>query len=175
MSAPHEHHLVPKSLGEIRAKRKPIVNVKDEHRKQLSASDRLALLITERVGTMGFFFIIFIWTFLWLLWNFFAPEKLRFDPPMNFVFWLFISNCIQILLMPLIMVGQNVQARGADLRAQNDFDINIKAEQEVETILQHLEMQNAMITALLDAQGIKQQAILEMMKNRAEGGPPATA
>jgi hypothetical protein len=27
---------------------------------------------------------------------------------MGFVFWLFLSNLIQILLMPLIMVGQNV-------------------------------------------------------------------
>jgi hypothetical protein len=29
-------------------------------------------------------------------WNLLAPQKLQFDPPMAFVFWLFISNLIQI-------------------------------------------------------------------------------
>jgi hypothetical protein len=39
-------------------------------------------------------------------WNLLAPKDLQFDPAPAFVFWLFISNVIQLLLMPLIMVGQ---------------------------------------------------------------------
>jgi uncharacterized membrane protein len=58
---------------------------------------------------------------------------------MAFVFWLFISNLIQILLMPLIMVGQTIQGRHAELRADSDLEINVKAEQEIEVILAHLE------------------------------------
>ena len=104
--------------------------------------DRLALWITNHVGTMGFFLTIFAWTAIWLGWNFLAPEPLQFDQPMSFVFWLFLSNLIQILLMPLIMVGQNIIGRHAEARAEHDLEINVKAEQEIEVILHHLEHQN---------------------------------
>jgi len=89
----------------------------------------------DHVGTMGFFLLIFSWTVLWLGWNVIAPKSLQFDPYPAFVLWLFISNMIQIFLMPLIMIGQNLQARHAEARAEADFEVNVKAELEIETIL----------------------------------------
>ena len=71
----------------------------------------------------GVFLIVLGWTAIWLSWNWLAPARLQFDPPMAFVFWLFISNVIQILLMPLIMVGQNVQGTHAELRAGHDLEV----------------------------------------------------
>ena len=110
--------------------------------------DKLALWITTKVGTMGFFLIIFVWTVIWLNWNFLAPKEARFDPPMGFVFYLFISNVIQILLMPLIMVGQNIQGSHAEARAEHDLEVNIKAEDEIEVILKHLEYQNTLLLSM---------------------------
>jgi uncharacterized membrane protein len=107
--------------------------------------DKLALVVTNHVGTMGFFFIIFAWTVLWLGWNMFAPVHLRFDPYPAFVLWLFLSNLIQIHLMPLIMVGQNIQSKHADLRSEHDYQTDRKAEKEVETILRHLENQQQLL------------------------------
>jgi uncharacterized membrane protein len=126
----------------------------------LSKLDLLAVWITEHVGTMGFFLMILLWTVLWLGWNFLAPPGVRFDPPMGFVFWLFISNVIQILLMPLIMVGQNIQGRHAEARAEHDLEVNVKAEQEIEVILHHIERQNDMLAAMLEKQGIKIEEVL---------------
>lgn len=83
------------------------------------------------MGRIGFFFLIFLWTAGWLSWNIFAPVELRFDPFPAFVLWLFISNMIQIFLMPLIMVGQNLQGKHSEIRAENDFEINLKAEKEI--------------------------------------------
>jgi uncharacterized membrane protein len=103
---------------------------------------------------MGFFLIIFGWTAIWLGWNLLAPAAWQFDPPMAFVFWLFISNVIQILLMPLIMVGQNVQGTHAELRAEHDLEVNVKAEHEIEVILRHLEYQNAILIAMLGKLGV---------------------
>jgi len=134
-----------KLLGEIKAAKKPIRNINVEYRKQLSKLDKLAIFITERVGSIGFFLIIFGWTVLWLGWNVFAPAELRFDPFPAFVFWLFISNMIQIFLMPLIMVGQNLQGRYSEMRAEADYEVNIKAEKEVEVILAYLEKQNRLL------------------------------
>jgi uncharacterized membrane protein len=111
-----------------------------------STLNRLALWITLRVGSMGFFVVIFIWTVLWLSWNMLAPKAARFDPFPGFVLWLFISNVIQLFLMPLILIGQNLQAQASDQRAKKDYRINCKAEEEIQainaslkSILNHLE------------------------------------
>jgi uncharacterized membrane protein len=139
-----------KSLAEIRQKHKAIRNVNTEHKEKLSKLETVAIWITDHVGTMGFFMVIFFWTVFWLSWNMFAPVALRFDPFPAFVLWLFISNMVQIFLMPLIMVGQNLQGRHSEARAEADFDVNKKAEEEIETILQHLEQQNDLILKILN-------------------------
>ena len=128
---------------------KVIRNVNIEHKERLTYLERVAISITDHVGTMGFFLIIFLWTALWLSWNIFAPKALQFDPFPAFVLWLFMSNMIQIFLMPLIMIGQNLQARHAEARADADFEVNVKAETEVEEILAHLEKQNDMMIEIL--------------------------
>jgi uncharacterized membrane protein len=96
--------------------------------------NRLAVWITKRVGTMVFFLIIFTWTVSWLLWNMLAPRHLRFDPFPGFVLWLFISNMIQLFLMPLLLIGQNLLSHGAEERARRDLDVNLKAEKEIRDI-----------------------------------------
>lgn len=127
----------------------PAKNVNVVHRSRMSQMDRLALFITERIGTMGFFFIILIWTVLWLGWNVLAPKSMRFDPFPAFVLWLFISNLIQLHLMPLLLIGQNVQSKHAELRSEHDFETDKKAEKEIEAILIHLENQQSLILQIL--------------------------
>ncbi|MCW8306794.1 DUF1003 domain-containing protein [Acidiphilium sp. PA] len=139
----------PLSLQELRTRRRASRGGLTPAPVPIKRFDNLAVWITSRVGTMGFFLVIFTWTVTWLGWNVLAPKPLQFDPPMAFVFWLFISNVIQILLMPLIMVGQNIQGRQAELRAEHDLDINVRAEAEIEVILTHLEYQNALLIAML--------------------------
>lgn len=138
----------PISLEEFKQKRKRMEPVLKDKIKP-SALDKIAVWITDHVGSMGFFLIIFTWTAVWLSWNMFAPKEARFDPFPAFVLWLFISNMIQLFLMPLIMIGQNVQSRHADLRAEADLHINTKAEFEIETILSHLEYQNKIMIQIL--------------------------
>jgi len=139
----------PLSLQELKQQVKAIKNVNVERKNKLSRLDKMAIWITDHVGTMGFFIIIFIWTALWLGWNTVAPPNSRFDPFPAFVLWLFMSNMIQIFLMPLIMIGQNLQSAHAEARAEADFEVNTKAELEIETILLHLEKQNDLIVKIL--------------------------
>ena len=140
----------PLSVEEIKKLRKPIRNINLEHKEHLSSLDNFAIWITGHIGTMGFFFVILFWTVIWLGWNVFAPADLKFDPYPAFVFWLFISNMIQIFLMPLIMIGQNLQAKHSEARAETDYEVNIKAEREIEAILIHLENQNETMMQILE-------------------------
>lgn len=125
-------------------------NINVIHRRKLSKMDKLALLVTQRIGTMGFFFIIFAWTVSWLSWNVLAPREIRFDPFPAFVLWLFISNLIQLHLMPLIMIGQNIQGKHSQIRAEHDFETDKKAEKEIQTILLHLEKQDALMLEIIE-------------------------
>ena len=140
----------PTSLAQLQKLRTPIRNVNTEHRGTLTTLERFSLAITQHIGSMGFFFIIFVWTLGWLGWNTLAPTDVRFAPYPAFVLWLIISNMIQILLLPLLMVGQNLQGRHAEARAKADYEVNTKAEREIEAILVHLERQEKLIMDILE-------------------------
>jgi uncharacterized membrane protein len=139
----------PVSLQQIKDTHMSSRNANIRHKERLSKLDKLAVWITKKVGSMGFFMIVFTWSAVWLTWNTLAPLHLRFDPFPAFVLWLIISNMLQIFLMPLIMVGQNLQSRHSEIRAEEDYLINKKAELEIETILTHLENQDKLILQIL--------------------------
>lgn len=150
----------PLSIKECIEKRKEILRSSNKGLQKRSLLDQIAVWITNHVGSMGFFLIIFIWTIVWLLWNMLAPKDARFDPYPAFVLWLFISNMIQLFLLPLIMIGQNVLSVRADIREEEDLKINLQAELEIETILSHLEYQNEIMLRImtrLEQQGKAQQ------------------
>lgn len=148
----------PLSVSQLREKRRPVRNVNIEHREKLSTLECFALAVTETIGTMGFFLILLVWTVGWIGWNVVGPVEMRFDPYPAFVLWLFISNMIQLMLLPLILVGQNLQGKHAETRTQADFEVNVQAEEEIETILQHLENQNDLISKILDTVEEKKQS-----------------
>jgi len=141
------------TLVELKKQRKPIKNINIKHKESLTRSEKFATWITNRIGTTGFFIIILIWTVFWFLWNIFAPTKLHFDPFPAFVIWVFISNMFQFLFLPLIMISQNLQERHTIMRAENDFEINLKAEREIEAILINLEKQEEKIERILKKLG----------------------
>ena len=143
-----------------------VLNVNEQVTDSFSLMERVALFITERVGSFGFFLLIGAWSALWLLWNTHAPRALRFDPAPAFVMWLFISNLIQLALLPLIMVGQNLLNRHSELLSEEDFRINQKSEQEAQAILLHLEHQ----TAQIERQGELMLEILQHLKTEHSDG-----
>jgi uncharacterized membrane protein len=135
-------------------KQPPVKNANDVHQSSLSPLDKLAVAITDKVGSMGFFLIILTWTILWTGYNILATEVpglhwKSFDPFPAFVAYLLISNVIQILLMPLIMVGQNVQGKHSEIRAELDFEVNQKAEKEIMVVLRNLEHNTDLMIQLM--------------------------
>jgi uncharacterized membrane protein len=51
--------------------------------------------------------------------------------------------------MPLIMIGQNLQNRHSEIRAEAAYEVNTRAERETEVILQHLENQSKALEDIL--------------------------
>ena len=126
-----------------------IRNTNHVFKNELKPTERFAIWITDRIGTIGFFLTIVAWTVLWLSWNVLAPAKMRFDPYPAFVLWLFISNMIQIFLMPLLLIGQNLQGKRAEIRAENDYQVNLKAEKEIEELMKEVQEMKGMLSQLI--------------------------
>ncbi len=145
----HLIYLMP-TLSELKKLRKPVENVNVKHRESFTQLEKFAVWITNHIGTMKFFIIVLAWTILWLAWNLLAPAEFRFDAFPAFVLWLFISNMFQLFFLPLIMVGQNLQGRHAEFRAENDYEINIRAEREIGAILDQIEKQEVLLSKILE-------------------------
>jgi uncharacterized membrane protein len=125
----------------LRAKVEPIRNVNEMHEQSLNALDRIALAITSAVGSMYCAFVFAILALVAL------PSALE-GGPLTLVQWVS-QTFLQLVLLSVIMVGQNLQGRHSELRAENDYEVNLKAEMEVETILTHLEHQNDLMLEIL--------------------------
>ncbi|HKU18617.1 MAG TPA: DUF1003 domain-containing protein [Candidatus Saccharimonadales bacterium] len=133
-------------------------NVNAQHQAGLGLQDRLALVITAAVGTMYAVYFFMAVLAGWMLWQGVVARH-PFDP-YPFAFLLFIGNIVQLLLMPLIMVGQNIQARHAELRADEEYKTTLSSYHDLEVILKHLDSQD---TELLRQTKLLQQ-LLEARK-----------
>jgi len=115
-------------------------NSNQEHLQTLGIQDRIALVVTSAIGTM--YAVYFFATFMagWMIWQtHFAGHP--FDP-YPFAFLLFLGNIVQLLLMPLIMVGQNIQSRHASIRAEEEFRTTLSSYHDITHILNHLDAQD---------------------------------
>ena len=54
--------------------------------------------------------------------------------------------------MPLIMVGQNLQSKHSEIRAETDFEVNMKAQKEVEELKQELDEIKSLLQKILSEQ-----------------------
>ncbi len=48
------------------------------------------------------------------------------------------------------MIGQNLQSKHSEIRAEHEYETSIKSEREIETIIQHLENQNKILSEILE-------------------------
>jgi hypothetical protein len=65
------------------------------------------------------------------------------------VVWLS-SSFLQLVLLPIIIVGQNIQAKAADKRAEETFKDAEAVLKEAEEIQKHLLAQDGVISGILD-------------------------
>jgi hypothetical protein len=102
---------------------------------------RFGLLITVTVGTM---WTAYLFTALAL---FALPDAIK-QGTYYIVVWLS-SSFLQLVLLPIIIVGQNIQARAADKRAEETYKDAEAVLKEAEQIQEHLLAQDEAIAGIL--------------------------
>jgi len=104
-------------------------------RKRRSVEDRVAGVITDFAGSMGFVYIHTAWFGLWLVINAGLLVIVSSFDPFPFGLLTLIVSLEAIFLSTFVMIAQNRQASVADARAMADYSVNMQAEAEIEMLL----------------------------------------
>jgi uncharacterized membrane protein len=121
-------------------------------RRARTAQDLLADGITRFAGSMSFVYLHVGWFILWILLNVgLLSGALVFD---GFPFGLLtlVVSLEAIFLSTFVMISQNREASRADIRAELDFETNLRAEVLVYAIAKHTGVDIAMVNATIDAE-----------------------
>jgi uncharacterized membrane protein len=114
-------------------------NVNVEEAARLTVADRAADLIAEFGGSWKFIiaavFFVNVWILInmWLAWI----GKIGFDP-YPFLLLSGAINVLSVLQAPIILMSQNRQAHKDRLRAEIDYQVNLKNELALNDILERL-------------------------------------
>jgi hypothetical protein len=103
---------------------------------------KVGLKITVIVGTM---WSAYLFTLLALVS---APSAFKTGDKIIIVAWI-AQTFLQLVLLPIIIVGQNVQAAAADARSQATYDDAAAVLDETKQIQAHLEAQDTAIERIM--------------------------
>ena len=128
-----------------------------------NVSDKLA-----RFGGSWKFIILFGAILgIWITYNSLALGSASFDP-YPFILMNLILSTIAALQAPIIMMSQNRQEEKDRLRSENDYLINLKAEMEIRSLHQKMDLLlEEQIKTLFETQA-KQFDILEKMSRKID-------
>lgn len=144
------HHLgdsLPRLTLPHRQFRSVVRDVNAEHQASLGVLDRVALKINDVCGSMVTFLLVAAYEVLWVVAV--AIGLLKADSLPNLPLLLVILNLPQLPLMFALMVSGNMLNRHAELRAEADFEVNKKAEAQIEHLLEITHYQTEQILAIV--------------------------
>jgi len=101
-----------------------------------SMSDSIALGIAKFTGNMSFVWIHLMLFVLWIMLNLIAKAN-AWDPyPFNFL--TMIVSLEAIFLSTFVLIAENREAKRNEIREQLDYEVNVKAEKEIQEIREML-------------------------------------
>jgi hypothetical protein len=112
----------------------------DEH---VGFNGRVALILTTIVGTMWCAYVFAVLALIAL------PSALSSGKVLDLIQWLS-QTFIQLVMLSVIMVGQNILGRASDKRAEMTYKDAEATFHESEQIQAHLSQQDAAVNELLD-------------------------
>lgn len=116
-------------------------------------------------GSWAFIISFFIILAIWIIFNVTVPKGEEFDP-YPFILMNLILSSVAALQAPIIMMSQNRKEEKDRKRSENDYLINLKAELEVRSLNQKLDLLlQEQIKVLFDSQA-KQMEILKRIESK---------
>ncbi len=114
-------------------------NLLEEFEEELTLGDQLADRVAEFGGSWKFVIIFFAFIAAWAAMNLYLLTKEPFDP-YPFILLNLILSCLAAIQAPIIMMSQNRQEDRDRLRAQHDYQVNLKAELEIQHLNEKIDL-----------------------------------
>jgi uncharacterized membrane protein len=150
-----------------------INNLRHPSAEKLTTGQRISDKVARFGGSWKFIILFGIVLFLWILFNVLIPLQGRFDP-YPFILMNLILSCIAALQAPIIMMSQNRQEEKDRVRAENDYLINMKAELEIRSLHEKVDLLlEEQIKTLFNTQA-KQLEILNEINAKLDKKPAVT-
>ena len=145
-------------------------NVNRVHAAEVAAAGfntQLAVWLTEHVGTMWTAYAFAVLAIIGL----FAILGLLSPLVALLVAWVS-QTFIQLVLLPIIMVGQNVLGRKSELQADEAYKTTMKSYADIEAVMKHLDEQDGKILALEKLIKEQTDSILTIVQDLAKDTTP---
>ena len=131
---------------------------------ELNFGDRLSDNVAMFGGSWKFIISFFIVLTVWIVFNVLAIGVFKFDP-YPFILMNLILSCIAALQAPIIMMSQNRQEEKDRKRSENDYLINLKAEMQIRSLNQKIDLLlEEQIKTLFETQEKQFQLLTEINK-----------
>jgi uncharacterized membrane protein len=124
-----------------------VPDVNTEHERHLTAGQRAADIVANGMGSWRFIIVQSGLLAVWIALNV-VGFVVRWDP-YPFILLNLVMSFQAAYAAPIIMMSQNRQGQKDRLAAAHDYQINVRAEEEITAILRHLEYQDDLILQLL--------------------------
>jgi uncharacterized membrane protein len=124
----------------------PIKNVNEVIRQQLTLDQKASDWIASKVGSWKFIICQSLLLTLWAVLN--ITAWMHHWDPYPFILMNLVLSLQAAYTAPMIMMSQNRKADHDRIEAHIDYEVNLKAETEIEVILKNLEAQNVVIAEL---------------------------
>jgi len=160
------HQIVEKAVDEEKLITDNLLN---PPREVLKRGQRISDKVARFGGSWTFIIIFLIILIGWIAFNSLAAKHMEFDP-FPFILMNLVLSCIAAFQAPIIMMSQNRQEEKDRKRAENDYMINMKAELEVRSLHQKMDLLlEEQIKTLFDIQA-RQMKLLNEIKERLGNG-----
>lgn len=105
----------------------------------LTSGQRISDKVAKFGGSWSFILSFGFILTCWIIFNTLAIHAFRFDP-FPFILMNLILSCIAALQAPVIMMSQNRQEEKDRMRSENDYLINLKAEMQIRSLNEKIDL-----------------------------------
>jgi uncharacterized membrane protein len=126
----------------------PVRDLNREVDRKLTFSDRVASDFARLVGSWVFVIAQLGLMLLWVLLN--ALNLIRHWDPYPFMFLNFVFSIEAAIWVSVVLMALNKIADRDRIRAQNDYEVNVKAEEEVKALMNHLMHQDEILLQIVN-------------------------
>jgi uncharacterized membrane protein len=159
------HQIVKNTL---KAERLIIQNLLHPPLEILTQGQKVSDKVARFGGSWRFIILFGVVLAVWITFNALALGSLSFDP-YPFILMNLILSCIAALQAPIIMMSQNRQEEKDRIRGENDYLINLKAEMQIRSLQQKMDLLlEKQIKTLFDTQE-KQFNLLKEINVKLDG------